>query len=1039
VIEDYNSAKPFASFLPGIAGVDGIPMWVYYVNRGQGIAGFGIESKEKPILDFVPANIAYRRTEKEGFRTFVKVDGKVYEAFVSTSNCDCERKMLIETNKLSFVEINHSIKLKITVSYFNIPHDTFAGFVRKVTFESLTNEKREIEILDGLSTLWPAEVDNYQTKNMANLAVAWFDVINGEKNIPFYKNRATTADTALVDAVEQGHFYLTVNANDEFLPIIYDNDLIFGYNTALALPEKFIDESLEAILKQPQIYANKIPCAYTAITLKEPTLTTYSLVGRMPNLDTLNTLAKKFTFAYFTQKEQEAKELGNLLSSPIATKTGIPIFDEYLKQCFVDNLLRGGYPFVFQGKDDLIIYHVFSRIHGDMEREYNHFIVEPSYYSQGNGNFRDVNQNRRNDVYFVKEAGLYNIKQFMELIQLDGHNPLVIKGSSLSFDLSQIDSILQYVKSHQDKITNILSHKFTPGKLMTYIDLNHIELTISKEAFLEKVLKASIQDIEASYGEGYWVDHWTYNMDLIENYLEVYPDLLEDLMFTENYRYFESHVTVLPRNEKYVLTKDGKVRQVEAVMYDQEKIDRLGLNPHGTNWSRDKLGNIVKTSLFVKLLHLALNKVAGLDQKGMGVMMDAGKPGWNDSMNGLPGIFGSSMCETIEISRITRFLLGVISKFNCEVKIPKEIFDFLKQVSDLINSNLSDEDYFEQVQSVREANRELIRFGLSGELVEVQLSNLKDYVESLDMKVDNAIKKAIAFGKGLIPTYFTYTATDFEVLPTTHPHLNLPNVLVKKWEVRALPYFLEAPARLLKQVDDKYFAHTLYDRIKQSDMYDKALKMYITSESLENETLHIGRARAFTPGWLEREACFMHMEYKYLYGLLKSGLYKEYYEDIRTCLPPFMDASIYGRSTLENSSFIASSKNPNPHNHGRGFVARLTGTTAEMISMWKVMMMGKSLFNFVNNELVLKLEPILHRDFFDENKEISFKLFGTCEVTYHNETLKNTYGDSKANVLNYILYYHDGKVIEVNDKDVRGNLAIDIREGKVKKMTVNLA
>ena len=27
----------------------------------------------------------------------------------------------------------------------------------------------------------------------------------------------------------------------------------------------------------------------------------------------------------------------------------------------------------------------------------------------------------------------------------------------------------------------------------------------------------------------------------------------------------------------------------------------------------------------------------------MGIEMEAGKPGWNDAMNGLPGLFGSEM------------------------------------------------------------------------------------------------------------------------------------------------------------------------------------------------------------------------------------------------------------------------------------------------------------------------------------------------------------------------------------------------------------
>lgn len=53
------------------------------------------------------------------------------------------------------------------------------------------------------------------------------------------------------------------------------------------------------------------------------------------------------------------------------------------------------------------------------------------------------------------------------------------------------------------------------------------------------------------------------------------------------------------------------------------------------------------------------------------------------------------------------------------------------------------------------------------------------------------------------------------------------------------------------------------------------------------------------------------------------------FEDLKNALPPFMDPSVYGRSTLENSSFIASSVNPDESMHGRGFVARLSGTTAE--------------------------------------------------------------------------------------------------------------
>ena len=71
VISDYNSAPPFASFLPGIAGLWGVPMWVFYANRGQGITSFGVLDKDGSIMEFHPADKAYRYAARYGFRTFL--------------------------------------------------------------------------------------------------------------------------------------------------------------------------------------------------------------------------------------------------------------------------------------------------------------------------------------------------------------------------------------------------------------------------------------------------------------------------------------------------------------------------------------------------------------------------------------------------------------------------------------------------------------------------------------------------------------------------------------------------------------------------------------------------------------------------------------------------------------------------------------------------------------------------------------------------------------------------------------------------------
>ena len=93
--------------------------------------------------------------------------------------------------------------------------------------------------------------------------------------------------------------------------------------------------------------------------------------------------------------------------------------------------------------------------------------------------------------------------------------------------------------------------------------------------------------------------------------------------------------------------------------------------------------------------------------------------------------------------------------------------------------------------------------------------------------------------------------------------------------------------------------------------------MYKVNASLKEASYEIGRARAFTPGWLENESIWLHMEYKYLLELLRSGMYEEFFADFHKAAIPFLDPQVYGRSIYENSSFIASSKNPNRAYHGK--------------------------------------------------------------------------------------------------------------------------
>jgi hypothetical protein len=203
--------------------------------------------------------------------------------------------------------------------------------------------------------------------------------------------------------------------------------------------------------------------------------------------------------------------------------------------------------------------------------------------------------------------------------------------------------------------------------------------------------------------------------------------------------------------------------------------------------------------------------------------------------------------------------------------------------------------------------------------------------------------------------------------------------------------------------------------------------------SLEDQPHEIGRIRAFTPGWLERESNFLHMTYKYLLGMLKSGLYETFYSEMRTNFPCFMDSAVYGRSPLENCSFLATSANPDPKKRGQGFVARLSGSTAEALSMWRLLFFGPAPFQNENGRLVFAPAPILHHSLFRDGM-IEVLLFGQTTVRYHAPVPLDTFAPNVR--IERITVEGSEGVREYRGSRISDSSAQDIRAGKVFSINV---
>ncbi|MEN6386356.1 MAG: hypothetical protein ABFD79_14315 [Phycisphaerales bacterium] len=1079
IIEGYNQAKPFASFFPGIAGVDGIPMWVFYVNRGQCICSMGLEDKNKPIMEFLSANAAYELTSVQGFRTFVKIinSGKqiFYEPFqdkLQQSSMKLSQKMIIRPESLSLEEENKTLGLTFRVDFFNIVRDEYPALVRKLTIKNLTSKKMKMEVLDGLPLIIPFGVDNWNLKHMRRLVESFVHVANLENDTPCFKVRTKQQDSPEVIAVKEANFYAGFIDGKIVSPII-DPEKIFAGLTDYSYPKEFIDITPFKV-KGEQIKENRLPCAmgHFSINLNPAKSCTYnSIFGSITDVAKVNKLARRIcNEKYISVKEIQNKALIEQLTQNNFLHSSSKEFDLYCRQNFLDNVLRGGFPVSLKNENKSTALHLYSRKHGDLERDYNDYQLSPTNYSQGNGNFRDVNQNRRNDLLFNPDVKTDNIEQFYNMIQLDGFNPLIVK--PVSFEIKnkkELEKIVKkiFTKKEAKQISILLKNHYTPGQITSYISQNGINPKIPVCDFITEILSISKKVSSPDYGHSFWSDHWCYNLDLMENYLSVWPEKLKYILFDKNdFTFFDNPHYVLPREEKYVIWC-GKPMQIDAIARSCKKESLINQRREKKNELRTNFGNgeIYTTTLVHKIINLIANKIASLDSQGIGIEMEADKPNWYDALNGLPGLFGSSLCETLELKRLIIFMIDAIGKTNNieKVNLASETHVFMTDIQKLLNTKMDSFEYWDKSASRKEKYRSETLFGLSGKEKAVNISKIKEFLTAALDKLNRGIAKAAAKSKaGVLPSYFRNEPVKYKnIFIDGKMKLNargFPCIKVLKFKQYPLPSFLEGPVHFLRIEKDKNKAVALANAVRKSGLFDTKLKMYKVNEPLLSEPMEIGRTKTFSRGWLENESIWTHMSYKYMLELLRSGLYEQFYADFKNVMIPFMKPEVYGRSILENSSFLASSASPDPKIHGTGFVARLSGATAEFIHIFMMMAIGEKPFSLdENGKLKLTFASALAKSLFTTKNEkvnlwsgnkikqinfaantFSFMFMGDILVTYRNPKMKNTFGSNGVKPIAAVIKEKNGTITKINGGILNEQIARKAREHKIQSIEIEL-
>lgn len=429
----------------------------------------------------------------------------------------------------------------------------------------------------------------------------------------------------------------------------------------------------------------------------------------------------------------------------------------------------------------------------------------------------------------------------------------------------------------------------------------------------------------------------------------------------------------------------------------------------------------------------------------------------------LTSMVGSGMPETFELSELLKYVKSVVVKYQRPIVIPSELGVMVDSINialdELLSSGYTDPEeltqhvpkelfkYWNDVAAAREKYRKDVEYYFMGTTTEIAADDAITMLTAWFDQVQIGVGRAIQIGSkgidddgssGIPPAYFSYAVTEWEENGEKNAK-GLPLANPKAMKVGTFPAFLESPVRYMKLIqDDKGKMMDMYSKVLNSNLRDKLLKMYFISADLTGQSYDMGRMMAFSAGWLENQSIWMHMSYKYYLQLLRGKLYDEFYSEMKGGgMIPFMDPKIYGRSPMEFSSFIASSAFKDPSVVGRGFAARLSGSTAELLSIWRLMFIGPNPY-IMNDKGKVEMQLIPAIPFWlfdakdtpgkkdeDGNFIVGFKLFSTIPVTYHNTKGTDLFDVSPVK---YIVTMEDGSSNQVDGAIIPTKLAIMIRK-----------
>ncbi len=339
----------------------------------------------------------------------------------------------------------------------------------------------------------------------------------------------------------------------------------------------------------------------------------------------------------------------------------------------------------------------FSRRHGDPSRPWNRFAInvkkpDGSVKLDYEGNWRDIFQNWEALAYSYPEFVESMIATFLNATTVDGYNPYRITYYGVDWEVPEPDNPwanIGYWSDHQIVYLQSLmeiSAKMNPGKL---------------QEFLARFM--------FSYAN-------------VPYQIKPYADLLKDPYNTIDF--------------DWNLERQIKTQQ----------------NEHGTD---GKLvyapnGQVLRASLAEKLLSLLLAKLVNFVPEG-GIWMNTQRPEWNDANNALVGK-GLSVVTLCYLRRYIAFCREMFCKSTLDVvplstevqKFYTQVFNILSRFQATLQSSFNDEQRRIIMDSLGETGSDyrwkLYKNGFSGELIDSPVMEIVAFLDLAQQYVEHSLR-----------------------------------------------------------------------------------------------------------------------------------------------------------------------------------------------------------------------------------------------------------------------------------------------------------